>query len=67
MNDIVVGSVMLIPPLLALFWILRGGRWHWDIAPSDAVPSAMMRSGIDIVFWVGWVALIVVGVMLIVA
>jgi hypothetical protein len=57
------GFVILFSPLLMLFAICRGGKWHWNVVEQVAGPDIEWGKTLNVLFWVGWFTGLIVGIL----
>jgi len=61
------GFLVLLMPVIGLYAICRGGRWHWDPISSNGVAwiqSRFVHRLLLGMFWVGWTTGLVIGVLM---
>jgi hypothetical protein len=49
------GLLILLVPLMGLFAICRGGKWHWKVIEDSKALNAIV--------WIGWITGLVVGML----
>jgi hypothetical protein len=49
------GFMMLVVPIMGLFAICRGGKWHWKVIEGSKALNAFL--------WFGWLTGLVVGIL----